>query len=257
VVEAIVWGIIQGLTEFFPISSSGHLVLVPALLAKAGVEIEIPDLATSAVLHLGTLLAVVGYYRRDLWRLVRFRSDEEARLVLWLLVIGSLPAAAGLVVERWVEGIQQTPRLVSGFLIFTAAVLFLSTRITLGEKRLEQARPIDALIVGFGQLLAVVPGVSRSGMTIVAGELRGLAPREAARYSFLLGVPAIAAAGLYESWRVGGLSGIEPELWVGLAAAAISGYAAIAFLLRWLARGRLLPFALYCLAAGILSLLVL
>lgn len=250
--EAILWGLVQGLTEFLPVSSSGHLVLVPAFF-----DLEPPDLATSAVLHLGTLLAVVGYYRQDLLRLARFRRDATARRILLLLAIGTLPALAGILLEEPLDRLQRSTTAVAVALLVTGVVLLGSGLIRVRSGALEEARPRDAVAVGLAQVTALVPGISRSGVTITAGLSRGLRPVEAARFSFLLGVPTIAGAGLVQAWRLAGEGGFRPEMVAALLAAAVSGYAAIAILLRLLARIGLRAFAVYCVGMGLLALTVL
>ena len=190
--NAIFWGLIQGLTEFLPISSSGHLVLVPALLGQEG-----PDLATSAVLHLGTLAAVLAYYRRDVIGILRF--DRPGRRLLTLLAIGSVPAVVGGLIFRGVlEELNETPRAVAVALIATGVVLLSTMLVRVGDKMTTDIGPTDAGIIGVAQATALIPGVSRSGMTIAAGLWRGMSRIEAARFAFLLGIPAIAGAGLLE-----------------------------------------------------------
>ena len=250
--DAILWGLVQGLTEFLPISSSGHLVLVPALLGRPG-----PDLATSAMLHLGTLAAVVAYFRRDLLRIVRL--DPTGRRTGALVLLGTVPAAvAGLSLEASLEVLNDRPRIVAAMLAVTGIVLVASTRLRRGDRDVDELGASDALVVGAAQALALVPGVSRSGATIVAGLVRGLSRVEAARWAFLLGIPAIAGAGLFEGLELlRGGGGISAATLVGVVVAGVSGYAAIALLLRVLATRGLLPFGLYCLAAGSLALVVL
>ena len=250
--EAAIWGLVQGLTEFLPVSSSGHLVLVPIALG-----VEPPDLATSALLHLGTLLAVVAYYRRDLASLLKFRTDPQARRVIWLLLLGTIPAMVGLAVRDLVEDLQESITAVSIALVVTGAIVWLSGLVLDRKGRVEDARSSDAVVVGIAQALALVPGISRSGMTITAGMFRGLAPVEAARYSFLLGVPAIAGAGVIEGARLADAGTIPGSVWVAVALAAVSGYAAIWFLVKLVERLGLRPYAYYCVAAGVLSLLFL
>lgn len=246
--QAIIWGLVQGLTEFLPVSSSGHLVIVPEVLG-----VEPPDLALSAVLHLGTLAAVVVYYRSDLKSLLKFGSDENARHVLWLLFLGTLPALLAILFRDPVDALQSSTTAVGIALIGTGIVLWLSQLVHDNDSVLERGRWSDAVIVGFAQLLAVIPGVSRSGMTITAGMTRGLSRHEAARFSFLLGVPTIAGAGLIEGVGVvgeGRLGG--PEI-VGVVVAGLSGYVAIALLLRVLERVGLRPFSYYCFVVGALT----
>jgi undecaprenyl-diphosphatase len=252
VLEAIVWGFVQGVTEFLPISSDGHLVLVPAFLG-----IDPPDLATTAVLHLGTLAAVLAYFRKDLIALAGFRRDPDARRLLTLIIIGSLPAALALLVVDEVERLQKSVTATAIFLMGTGVVLAIASRLRKGDRVIADVRPNDAVLIGFAQLLAVLPGVSRSGMTIATGIARGFDQVEAARFSFLLGVPAVAAAGLLELLTLLGDGGVPGSAWVGVLVAAVTGYAAITFLLRMLARTGLAPYAVYCLVVGAVALVVL
>ena len=252
VLQAVLWGVVQGITEFLPISSDGHLVLIPALFGFAP-----PDLATTAVLHLGTLGAVVAYFRRDLWWLRLARSDPDARRLLWLLFIGSLPAALALLFLEQVERLQRSVTAAALFLLVTGVVLVVVDRLARGGRKIEQARPADALLIGFAQFLAVLPGISRSGFTIATGMARGFERVPMARFSFLLGVPAIAAAGLFELFNLASGGGVPPSAWLGVVVAGITGYLAIAFLLRMLHRTGLSGYGIYCLALGVLALIVL
>ncbi len=249
--EAAFWGLIQGLTEFLPISSSGHLVLVPALLGQ-----EPPDLATSAMLHLGTLVAVLVYFRREVVEVITF-TDKGKRL-LTLVLIGTIPAAViGLTFESQVDALNERPTGVAIALLVTGVVLFATRWLDRGDRTVEQATIKDTVIMGFGQAVALIPGVSRSGSTISAGLLRGFTHAEAARYSFLLGIPAIAGAGLLKGKDlIDSGTGISGEILVGVVVAAVSGYAAIAFLLRLIGRSGLAPFGIYCMVAGLVALMV-
>ena len=250
--NAIFWGIIQGLTEFLPISSSGHLVLIPALFDR-----EAPDLATSAMLHLGTLAAVLVYFRSDLAKMARF--DRPARRLISLILIGSIPAAVlGLAFEDRIEEIVSDPVVVAYFLILTGVILLLTTLLRAGDRTVEDLDVKDSVVVGFAQSFALIPGISRSGMTISAGMARGIEKTEAARFAFLLGIPVIAGAGLLQMIDVlsSGAS-IPAEVWVGMVAAGLSGYAAIAILLRLLTRVGLAPFGIYCVAFGAFCVVVL
>lgn len=243
---AAVWGLVQGLTEFLPISSSGHLVLVPAIFG-----FEEPGLAASVMLHVGTLLAVLAYFRRDILKLFHLRRDPEARRILLLLVIGTIPAAiVGLALNGPIEAVFTEPWLVAIALMVTGVVLLFSLLVARGTRLLAQARWTDGLVVGLAQAFALLPGISRSGMTITAGMAQGLQRREAARYSFLLSIPAIAGAGLLDGLDLVESGGFSADLLVGMVVAAVVGYLAIALLIRVLVRVGLLPFALYCLAFG-------
>ncbi len=251
--EAIFWGLVQGLTEFLPVSSSGHLVLVPAFL-----NIEPPDLATTAVLHLGTLAAVLAYYRHDIVWLAGFRRDRLARRVLGLLAVGTVPAAvSGLLFERQVERMQETPSVVGGALVFTGLVLFFISRARTGSSEVEKTSTKDALAVGAAQALALIPGISRSGMTISAGFLRGLSREEAARFAFLLAIPVILGGGVLQAMELAGSGQLQLELGVGVLTAAVTGYAAIAILIRSLARWGVRPFAYYCWLVGAAAIVLL
>jgi undecaprenyl-diphosphatase len=244
-VDAAFWGLIQGLTEFLPVSSSGHLVLVPEVLGRDG-----PDLGTSAVLHLGTLAAVLVYFRREVGEVVRL--TETGRRLLRLLVIGTIPAALlGFTLRSQFEKINDTPWAVAMALFVAGAVLVLTARLKRGERRVSDVSSRDAALIGLSQALALIPGVTRSGMTIGAGVSRSLDLYEAARFSFLLGIPAIAGAGLFEFVDLAREDGgIDAETLVGVAVAAVAGYAAIAFLLRVIRRAGLAPFGIYCMLAG-------
>ncbi len=249
--NAIFWGIIQGLTEFLPISSSGHLVLIPAIFGRPA-----PDLATNAMLHLGTLLAVLVYFRRDLAQMARF--DRPARRLITVIVIGTIPAVVlGLAFEDRIEELVSDPFAVSMMLILTGVILLATTLIRIGDRVTEDVRPLDGILVGLAQSFALIPGISRSGMTITAGLTRGLDRTESARFAFLLGIPVIAGAGLLQMAEVvSSGEAIGTEVWVGMAAAALSGYAAIAILLRLLSRIGLAPFGIYCVAFGAFSAIV-
>jgi undecaprenyl-diphosphatase len=246
VLTAAVWGLIQGLTEFLPISSSGHLVLVPALFG-----FEEPSLAASVMLHLGTLVAVVAYYRADLLRLFHLRTDPEARRILMLLAVGTIPAAiVGLTLHGPIEVIFSEPWLAAVALMATGVILLFTMLVGRGLRRLAEGRWTDGVVVGLAQAFALLPGISRSGMTIAAGMSQGFQRKEAARYAFLLSIPAIAGAGLIDGMDLVHQGGFDWDLLVGMAVAAVAGYLAIAGLLRVLTRVGLLPFAAYCLVFG-------
>ncbi|MYD42012.1 MAG: undecaprenyl-diphosphate phosphatase [Acidimicrobiia bacterium] len=256
-INAVTWGIIQGLTEFLPVSSSGHLVLVPALLSKMGPSVSTPSLAQSAFLHLGTLAAVVLFYRRDIGTLLKFRGSAGARRLWGLLMVGTAPAALGLLVEDLVESAQDNTAAVSVALGFTTVVLLLGHKLGGRTGQMEKARLRDGLWVGLAQVLAFMPGVSRSAVTITAGMARGLSPEEATRYSFLLAVPAIAAAGVRSVTRMD----LAPESLgtdlVGLGVAAVVGYFSIVGLLSVMRRIGLAPFATYTAALAVAGFYIL
>ena len=270
-IKALILGLIQGATEFIPVSSSGHLVLTPWLLGWPA-----PGLVFDTVVHWGTLAALLAVFWQDLWRLLRawltsvwssirrsgvvggeVRTDAR---VAWWIIIGTVPAALlGWLFEEWFERLFATPLAAAGFLLLTAAILAASERWGRRNKPLQQMGPADALLIGLAQAAAIAPGISRSGATIGMGLARGLRRDVAARYSFLLSTPIIFGAGLFkllDLFGASGASGQLPALIVGFLAAAASGYGCIRFLLRYLQRGRLYPFAIYCAVVGVAILLL-
>jgi undecaprenyl-diphosphatase len=268
--QALVLGLIQGATEFIPVSSSGHLTLVPWLL---GWRFD-PTLkgAFDTLTHWGTLTAVIAVLWRDLWAILlgglrTLRPDIRARVandihgrLAWLLIIGSIPAAViGFLLEDFFEMLFGTPRIVSVLLWVTAALLAFSEWRGRRGRDLEQLDVLDAVLIGLGQALAIAPGISRSGATIAASLLRGVKRRAAARYSFLLSTPVILGAGLWQLKDLFATPGWTSQLlplMVGYAAAALSGYACIRFLLDYLRSHSLYAFALYCALAGTACLIV-
>lgn len=262
--EAIILGIVQGATEFLPVSSSGHMVLVPASF-----NMTQPDLNAVAIAHLGTLLAVLIYFYKDLCKITagtlsgirtgQLMGTTESRLG-WYIVVGSIPAAAaGLTLEDYFEKIFSAPLYAASFLLCTAALLIFGERVRTGEKTLSKMTWLDAIVIGVFQMLALLPGISRSGSTIVGGLLRGLDRGIAARYSFLLGVPAIVGAGLLSVLDLvdsPDLGNKLPALLTTFFAAAVVGYACIHILLQWLKKRSLIPFAVYCSAFGIIYIIV-
>jgi undecaprenyl-diphosphatase len=261
--HAFFLGILQGATEFLPVSSSGHLVLVPWLLGW-----ESPGLAFGVVVHWGTALAIVVYFWRDWFALIqaalrslyqRSLADPDARL-FWLIVLGTIPAVPiGWKLEDFFEMLFARPVAAASFLLVTAVFLAASEHLGRRERDLDALTWLDALIIGLAQALAIFPGISRSGATIAAGLARGLRRESAARFSFLLATPIILGAGLLELVdlaQVGELTAQVPALIVGFLSAGVVGFGCIHFLLRYLRRRRLYPFAVYCAVAGVACLLV-
>ncbi|MBX7253109.1 MAG: undecaprenyl-diphosphate phosphatase [Candidatus Promineofilum sp.] len=260
--EAILIGIIQGATEFLPISSDGHLVLVPAILG-----LPQPDLVLIGLVHAGTLLAIVAYFWRDIVTILRAVlgglarrrpfDDADARLG-YFMVLGSIPAAiVGLLAMDFFEEQFGSPTVAALGLLVTAAFLVVGERLRRGTKSLDRLTWVDTLIIGSFQVLALLPGVSRSGTTIAAGLGRGLDRPTAARFSFLVGLPAIAGAGLLSIIDIFSAQGSLPaaHYLAAFVTAAVVGYLCIAFLLNWVKRHTLYPFAIYCVAFGVLFLL--
>jgi len=256
VFSAIIWGLIQGLTEFLPVSSSGHLVIIPAFMSKLGVEVAEPSLAVSAVLHLGTLVAVLYYFRDDVAKVLRFNRDPEGRKILTLVGIGTIPVLIGYPLRDTLDGFQDTVSNVGWALIATSVILVIGQKLATGSRTLPEGRIPDAVVVGLSQAVALIPGISRSGTTISAANGRGFDPAEAARFSFLLGIPAIAGGGLSQLIDLAGTDSLGWDLLVGFLVAAVSGYLAIRWFLSAIKRIGLLPFAVYCLVVGLLTVIV-
>ncbi len=245
----IVLAVVQGITEFLPISSSGHLVILEELFDGRHSSVKQTQLALNIFLHLGTLLAVVAFYWRPLLRLL-----TADRRVIGLLFVGTLPAAIIGILIKWYFPSLATNALLSGLMLpLTGLMLLGSVRILPGEMTYRDMGWRRALGVGMAQAIAVLPGISRSGSTIVAGLCLGLRRDEAATFSFLLSVPVIGGATLLESWdlvRHGSLSISGQQLVLGVGISFVVGIAALAWLLKWLRDGRLHLFAWWCFAVG-------
>lgn len=253
IIQALILGLVQGATEFLPVSSSAHLVLVPWLL-----KWESPGLVFDTVLHLGTLLAVIIYFRKDILQIIvgvlntlkaRNLDDPHGKLG-WLIVAGTIPAALiGYLFESRFEQLFGSPAIVLGFLFVTGLILFITERISAKIRLIESLTWKDALLIGLAQAAAIAPGISRSGSTIAAGLALGIKREAATRFSFLLVMPIILGAGilkLKDAFEVG-FSGSETTmLLIGFTAAAISGYAAISYLLAFVRKHSLYVFAGYC-----------
>ncbi len=244
--QALVMGIVQGLTEFLPVSSSGHLVIVPALLGWD--DPFITSLEFSVMLHIGTLAALLVYFRRDWARLVpaglgairdRSLAGDPDRRVAWLIAAATVPAlVAGFVLNDLVEDRFRQVGLVALMLVVGGAILWLAERNGPRDRTVEGLTFARALGIGGAQALALVPGISRSGISIAAGLFAGLERDAAARFAFLMAMPVTAAAGAYETLSiVRGDAGFDVQLGpliVGMVAALLSGLVAIAGLLRFL-----------------------
>jgi undecaprenyl-diphosphatase len=243
-IQALVLGVVQGLTEFLPISSSGHLIIVPYLVGWN--DPFITSLGFTVALHAGTLLALLLYFRDDWLRLIpagiavirdrSFRGDPDRRLA-WLLVISTIPAAIlGVLLNDPIENAIRQAGVVAVLLVVAAAILWLADRWGSGLRSIERLSVPSALGIGFAQALALFPGVSRSGISIAAGMFAGLDRPDAARYSFLMATPVTAGAVLYEGLKLvkgGELTTEAGPLVVGVAAAFASGVLAISALLRY------------------------
>ncbi|HET9557016.1 MAG TPA: undecaprenyl-diphosphate phosphatase [Actinomycetota bacterium] len=293
--RAIVLGIVQGITEFLPISSSAHLSIVPRLLGYAT-----PTLAFEVLLHFGTLAAVAAYFARDLWAFVlclvapgRLGPEEAGvrRRLLGLLALASVPAAAvGFLLQDWADEQTTRPLRASVWLVLTTVIMITAELYDRARSRREAAvaaapegsrverfgRPeaaapapeeaeaelkrlpvAKAAGIGLAQALALVPGTSRSGVTISAGLFQGVSRGTAARFSFLLSIPAILGAGILKLDELSGATETPAELVAGTVAAGVSGFLAVSFLLRVLRTRTLWPFIWYRLVAGGLFVLLL
>jgi len=267
---AILLGIVQGVTEFLPVSSSGHLAIAEQLLGTEGAS-DIPGFF-DVLLHLGTLVAVFAAYWGDIRDMVLefFRGVGDlvhgatpervppARRLVLMIVAATLPLVLVLPVKRWIEGLSDSMLFVGFALLFTGVMLFLCDRVRKGRKTEKNMTIADALVIGAAQAVATCPGISRSGMTVTAGCLRGLERSFAVRFSFLLSIPAILGANLL-ALKDAVEAGIDwasvPVYLVGVAVAAVVGYACLSFL-RYVARkGRFTWFAYYCWTVGALVLI--
>lgn len=269
--KAILLGLVQGIAEFLPISSSGHLAIAQNLLHIEGAG-SVPEFF-DVLLHLGTLIAVFAAYWGDIRDMVVefFRGIGDlahrstptpvppARRLILLIIVGTLPLFAVLPIRKTVQGLGDNMYFVGAALIFTGFLLFLCDRVRRGRKTERSATWLDALLVGVGQAVATLPGVSRSGMTITAGCFVGYERRFAVRFSFLLSIPAVLGANILsikDAVQAGIVGAEVPMYLVGVAVAAVTGYLCIR-LLKYIAdKGRFGAFAYYCWAAGVLTLVL-
>ncbi|HWH37506.1 MAG TPA: undecaprenyl-diphosphatase UppP [Candidatus Limnocylindrales bacterium] len=257
IIQAIVIGVVQGLTEFLPISSSAHLILLPQLLGWDDALIVSP--AFTVILHLGSVAALVAYFRSDLWRYAfaglallrerRMGSDPDRRMAV-LLATSVVPAALiGVLLEGFIDTFFREQLLViCSLLVVGGIILFVAERLGRRTRQMHELRLADALAIGLAQALALFPGISRSGITISAGLLLGLERAAAARFAFLMGTPIIAGAGVWKLRELadGTVVGFDPAvLLAGLAASALASFAAIALLIAFLRRFSTDVFVIY------------
>lgn len=260
--KAIILGIVQGLTEFLPISSSGHLVLAQSIL-----NVKEPPLFFDVMLHFGTLLAVVVFFRKDIWDIVssflgrdpsladrnsNYKDKKTARLFAWYIIIGTIPTLIiALILEKSVEKAFSDPLVVSIMLIITGVILWLSARV--GQKG-KQLNTVRAIIIGTVQGISTLPGISRSGSTISIALMAGIDGEQSARFSLLLSLPAVFGATIVELKDIDSLNVPIIAVIIGSLVAFIVGYISISFLVRVLRRGHFSVFAYYCWAIGVFSL---
>ncbi|MPQ99619.1 undecaprenyl-diphosphate phosphatase [Modestobacter sp. I12A-02628] len=260
-IEAIVLGLVQGLTEFLPISSSAHLRIVGELFGW-----DDPGAAFTAITQIGTEIAVLLYFREDITRIVvtwlrslrdrELRSNADARMG-WLIIVGSIPIVVlGLLFQDQIETTFRDLRIIAIALVAFSLVLYYADRVGSKQRQLADLTPQHGIAYGFAQALALVPGVSRSGGTITMGLFLGYSREAAARYSFLLAVPAVLGSGFYQVYESLD-SGIEwgPTLLATVIAFGV-GLAVITWLLRYLAHGSFTPFVVYRIVLGLLLLVL-
>lgn len=260
--QAFILGMVQGLAEFLPISSSAHLIITPYLF-------NWPDqgLAFDVALHWGTLFAVVAYFRKDIWNLVRgflhsllpstrnFQDNIYQKLS-WLIIVATIPAAIiGKLLESQVETVFRNPILIAITLTVVGFILLLADKYGSKLKNLNRAGWSNALVIGFAQALAIIPGISRSGATITAGLLQGFTREDAARFSFLMSIPIILGAGLLKLPEISQIEN-HTQLIVGFASSTIFGFLAIKYMLRYIAKRSFAIFAWYRFALAIIIILV-
>jgi undecaprenyl-diphosphatase len=258
--QAIVLAIIQGFTEFLPVSSTAHLTIIPDLL-----HWKDPGLSFDVALHLGTLVAVLVYFFRDWVQVIlngfgiSYRGahpDENSRSLLWLLALGTIPAGlAGLKFEKYAEETFRSPYLIGGAMIVFGLLMWVADRASTARNGLDQMTGFDAITVGLAQALAIIPGVSRSGSTLTMARFRGFSREASARFSFLLSTPIIAGAAAKKAWevhKVGLPEDMRIPYLVGIAVSGVVGLVVIAFFMKYLRRNSLSVFVWYRIAFGII-----
>ncbi len=249
--QAFILGAVQGLGEFLPISSSAHLILTPYLFGWKD-----QGLAFDVALHWGTLLAVVTYFRNEVWLLAKgfwhslFKSTREIsnnlyQKLSWLIILATIPAALiGKLLESRVETVFRNPLLVAGTLAVVGVILLIADKVGKKEKNLTEIGWLNALIIGLSQAVSVIPGVSRSGSTMIAGLFQGLTRQDAAKFSFLMSVPIILGAGILKLPEIASIENTSALL-VGFISAAVFGFLAIKYMLRYIANRSFAVFTWY------------
>jgi undecaprenyl-diphosphatase len=267
ILQAIILGIVQGITEFLPISSSAHLVLVPYWLGW-----QIPQdqvFAFDVIVQMGTLIAVIIYFWKDLWNIFTavFRGilskkplEEQAARMGWMVILATIPAGIfGLLVKPLVEEAFQSPMITGLLLLVTAALLILGEMLGKHIRNLEEITWLDALIIGLFQAVAIFPGISRSGATISGGLIRQLDREASARFSFLMSIPIMVAAGGMEVLHMGKIqdpAGFIPMVILGTVVAGLVGFASIKWLLGYLKKHTLSVFAIFCIGVWLLTFII-
>lgn len=260
--QAFILGLVQGLTEYIPVSSSAHLILVPWFLGWPD-----PPFEFEVLVQWGTLVGVFIFFWEDIWNISKGviqglvarqpLATAEAKLG-WLVFVANLPLIFGVIFKDFFEQTYAYPQLTGGLLIVNALLLIIAEHFGTRSRELKDLTWLDAIIIGFWQVVAILPAISRSGATISGAVLRNFDRSAAARFSFLMSIPALLAAGgvaLLDLLESGGLAAQLPAISVGFITAAISGYICIRWLLHYLQRHSLYAFAIYCLIVGIFSLI--
>ena len=259
-------GLIQGLTEFFPVSSSGHLALANAIARSSGITIPETTVLMEVALHLATVLAVIAVFWRDLWHMIvalfrpaageggyfkRLWGDPNGRLLI-MVIIGTIPAAiAGALLASRIEAVFDEPRYISLFLMITGVILLVTFVLARGDKKLSELGIGFALMLGLAQAVALLPGISRSGATICMALFMGAIGTEAARFSLLLSLPAVLGAVAKKGLELGTSGGsISLGLGLGFVVAFIVGYLTIRWLLVIMRNRRFVWFGVYCVIVG-------
>jgi|LSQX01.3.fsa_nt_gb undecaprenyl-diphosphatase len=253
--EAILLGLLQGLTEFLPVSSSGHLVIAQHFLG-----IKLPGVNFEVMVHFGTLLSIVWVFRKDLYRLITHFTDEmEEKKLLLLLIIGTIPTGLmGLFLSSFFHEMFDKPFVAGLMLLVTGCIIIAIQKINVRNMSIKEMSPWDAVLIGVFQGIAIIPGISRSGSTILGALWRGLRKEEAVRFSFLLALPAIAGASFLELGLSGSGELVNGFLSYNLLAALtafFSGIFAITVFIKLLIKDKFYFLAYYCWLAGILTLL--
>lgn len=263
ILQAIIYGLIQGVTEFIPISSTAHIRVIPALLGWKD-----PGAAYTAVIQIGTLIATLIYFRSDISHMISSMinsvrqknfNDYYTRLSI-MIIVGTIPiSVCGLLFKRFIEGEARGLYIVAASLIVLAVVLYIAEKVSVKQKEITDISYKDGFLIGLAQALALIPGSSRSGVTITAGLFCGLKRDVTARFSFLLSIPAVLLSGLFElySEREALLKANALSLIIATIVSAIAGYVAIAFLISYLKTRSNLVFIVYRIVIGIILLILL
>ena len=251
--QSIVLGLVQGTTEFLPISSTAHLIIIPWLLGWAD-----PGLVHNVALHVGTLMGVLIYFRKDIFEIASeflggclsgsFADRPNGRLGIYL-IIGTIPGVvAGFLLESVAAEVFRHPLIIAGAVAVFGIALWAADKISHKTKTIDQMNILDCIILGTMQALAIIPGVSRSGITITGGLMRNFKREDAAKFSFLLGAPLMAGAGILESRHMGTSGVINPQFFLGLISAAVCSFLSIKYMIRYVQSRSYAVFSIYRLA---------